>query len=54
MGTGYFINQLKSLLPETECIDVVEINPELVEIAENYFNFKKNDINIEIQDGRFL
>ncbi len=52
MGTGYFINQLKSLLPETECIDVVEINPELVEIAENYFNFKKNDINIEIQDGR--
>ena len=53
LGTGYFINQLKSILPDAQKIDVVEINPELVEIAEKYFDYRhESGININIQDGR--
>ena len=52
LGTGYFINQLKSLLPEVEKIDIVEINPELVEIAEKYFDFQESGTKINFQDGR--
>lgn len=53
MGTGYFINQLESVLPEVEKIDIVEINPELTEIAKKYFDFKQSPITtIKIQDAR--
>ena len=52
MGIGYFVSQLKSILPEVKKIDVVEINPELVEIAEKYFDFEKADIEVKIQDAR--
>ncbi len=52
-GTGYFANQLKSILPKVKKIDIVEINPELIEIAKNYFDFKSEScIEVKIQDGR--
>jgi len=53
LGTGNFVNQLKSVLPQIKKIDVVEINPEIVEIAGKFFDFEKTgDIEIKIQDGR--
>jgi spermidine synthase len=53
LGTGSFVNQLKSILPEVKKIDVVEINPELVEIAEKYFDYSHEvGTAIKIQDGR--
>ena len=52
LGAGYFINQLQSILPQAEKIDVVEINPEMPEIAKEYFDFDGSGINVKIQDGR--
>jgi len=52
LGTGNFIKQLKSILPQIEKIDIVEINPEIVEIAEKYFDFEKVGVEIKIQDAR--
>jgi len=52
LGTGYFINQLKFIRPEIKKIDVVEINPEIVEIADKYFDFDELNTNINFQDGR--
>lgn len=34
--------------------DVVEINPAIVPIAERYFEFKRDGINLSIDDGRHL
>lgn len=52
LGSGCFVNQLKSILPQVNKIDVIEINPELTKIAEDYFGFQKHGINIKTQDGR--
>jgi len=52
MGAGYFVNQLKSILPQVNKIDVVEINPELPDIAVKYFDFQENEINLHFQDAR--
>lgn len=54
LGAGYFINQLQSIMPQVEKIDVVEINPELSDIAEEYFGFDPSGININIQEGRLF
>jgi len=52
MGTGYFVNQLKTILPEVNKIDVVEINPELPDIAVKYFDFQESGIKLYFQDAR--
>ena len=53
LGTGCFINQLESILPEVKKIDVVEINPELIDIAEKYFGYKQSLVTeIKFQDAR--
>lgn len=52
LGTGYFINQLKSILPEVKKIDVVEINPELPDIAVKYFDFNESEAKLHFQDAR--
>ena len=52
MGTGYFVNQLKTILPEVNKIDVVEINPELPDIAVKYFDFQESGIKLHFQDAR--
>ena len=52
MGTGYFVNQLKSILPQVKNIDVVEINPELPDIAVKYFDFQESGIKLHFQDAR--
>lgn len=52
LGTGYFVNQLKSILPEVNTIDVVEINPELPDIAVKYFDFQESEIKLHFQDAR--
>ncbi|MDD3014708.1 MAG: fused MFS/spermidine synthase, partial [Candidatus Gastranaerophilales bacterium] len=53
MGSGYFISSFIKLLPHLKNIDIVEIDPDVIEVAHKYFNFKQNDhVNINIQDAR--
>lgn len=61
LGAGYFVNTLQKILPGLKKIDVVEINPELAQIAENFFGFvarpqekesSVTSVNILIQDAR--
>jgi len=53
MGSGYFIRSLIKLLPHLKNIEIVEIDPDVIKIAQKYFNFKENNfVNINIQDAR--
>jgi spermidine synthase len=53
MGTGNLVNNLIHLIPNLQKIDIVEIDPDIVEIAKDYFDFKPdNRVNINIQDAR--
>ncbi|MDD3014792.1 MAG: fused MFS/spermidine synthase, partial [Candidatus Gastranaerophilales bacterium] len=53
MGSGYFISSFIKLLPHLKNIDIVEIDPDVIEVAQKYFDFEQNDhININIQDAR--
>ena len=52
LGGGTLPVALNELLPEAR-IDVVEIDPIVVEVAKRYFNFKTNaHIKVHVQDGR--
>lgn len=52
LGGGTLPVALNQLLPNTH-IDVVEIDPVVVEVAKNYFNFETNqNIVVHVQDGR--
>lgn len=35
-------------------VDVVEINPDVVPVAERFFNFDSSKVNLHIQDGRYF
>lgn len=51
LGGGTLINVFIELFPNAK-IDVVELNPEIVQIAQNFFSFKpNNNTNIIIDDG---
>jgi|GEM_PF-1152989 len=53
MGSGHFISSFTKLLPCLKKIDIVEIDPHVTEIAQEYFDFKHNDrVNVNIQDAR--
>jgi spermidine synthase len=51
LGGGTLVRALLDLLPESD-FDVVEINPEVIKIAKQYFDFKTNkNTTIFVQDG---
>ncbi|RYE06356.1 MAG: hypothetical protein EOP33_04005 [Rickettsiaceae bacterium] len=51
LGGGTIPGALNKILPDSK-IDVVEINPLIAMIAQNYFSFKPNDnVSIHILDG---
>jgi spermidine synthase len=52
LGAGTLVNQLQSLLPQAEKFDVVEINPEVVAIAQKYFGFRNRGVGVYVQDAR--
>jgi len=52
LGTGDFVNQIKYVAPEISKIDVVEINPEVANLAESFFGFVKTEATLHIQDAR--
>jgi spermidine synthase len=52
LGIGVLPRTLDKILKDYEKIDVVEIDPDIVEIAKKYFFFKPNDkLKVHIQDG---
>ncbi len=51
MGVGIVPNQLAR---ENVKVDVVEINPAIVPVAEKYFGFDPSGCNVVIGDGRFF
>lgn len=51
LGGGTFPKALAKKLPETE-VDIVEINPAMVKISREFFDFKPNEkTKIYLQDG---
>ena len=53
LGTGKVLHDFIKLLPDLEKIDVVDIDPTVIELARTYFGFEENEkINIHLQDGR--
>lgn len=51
-GTGKIVNDWEKLFENIASIDVVDIEENIFDIAEKYFNFKKSDkINYILQDG---
>ena len=52
LGTGILVNQYEKLFKKLEKIDVVDIEENILEIAEKFFNFKPSQkFNFELQDG---
>ena len=52
MGTGRIAGNFAKLLPELENIDIIEIDPKVLSIAKQYFEFKENPkIKVHIQDA---
>ncbi len=52
MGSGKLINDLEFLFDDLKNIDVVDLEANIIYIAENYFNFKPTDkFNFILQDG---
>lgn len=55
MGTGKLVKDFEHLFENLTQIDVVDIEENIVEIAENYFGFKSFDkFNFHLQDGRIF
>ncbi|EKE04242.1 MAG: spermine synthase [uncultured bacterium] len=53
MGTGKLATDFLKLIPALKSIDIVELDPKVVNIDETYFDFESNKkINIHIQDAR--
>lgn len=51
LGGGTLVKALNNMMPNAE-IDVIEINPLMLEIATKYFGFNINDnIKVHIKDG---
>lgn len=51
-GTGKIVNDWENIFDNLECIDVVDIEENIFDIAKNYFGFKKsNKVNFYLQDG---
>lgn len=52
LGTGKIVNDLLKLFPDIEHFDIVDIEENILEIADKYFDFKLCDkINFHLQDG---
>lgn len=52
MGTGIIVNQYEQLFTQLKKIDVVDIEENILEIAQNFFNFKQSEkFNFTLQDG---
>lgn len=53
LGTGKVVNDYAFLFEKLERIDAVDIEENILEIAEEYFDFKKpQGFNFHLQDGR--
>lgn len=51
-GTGKIVNDWENIFDNLECIDVVDIEENIFDIAKKYFGFKKsNKVNFYLQDG---
>ncbi len=52
MGTGKIVKDFESLFENLKRIDVVDLEENIMDIAENYFGFKQSDkFNFILQDG---
>ena len=52
LGGGTLASAVSMILPDSE-IDVVEIDPAIVRIAKEYFNFRPNSkVHVKVEDGR--
>ena len=52
LGTGIIVNQWEKIFPRLKQIDVVDIEENILEIAEKFFSFKFSEkVNFELQDG---
>ncbi len=52
MGTGIIVNQYEQLFSQLKHIDVVDIEENILEIAQKFFNFKQSEkFNFTLQDG---
>lgn len=55
MGTGKLVKDFEYLFEKLVRIDVVDIEENIVEIAEEYFGFEASDkFNFHLQDGRIF
>lgn len=53
MGSGKIANDLLDKYPDIQTIDIVEIDPDVIDVAYDYFEFEKNEkINLYIQDAK--
>ena len=51
-GTGKIVNDWEKLFDNLKCIDVVDIEANIFDIAKKYFKFQKTDkVNFYLQDG---
>lgn len=51
-GTGKIVNDWEKLFENLKSVDVVDIEENILEIAQSYFGFKKTDkVNFILQDG---
>lgn len=52
MGTGIIVNQYEKLFTQLRMFDVVDIEENILEIAQNYFGFQQSEkVNFILQDG---
>ena len=52
LGSGKIVNDLEYLLPDLKTFDVVDLEENIVSIAQDYFDFKSSDkFNFILQDG---
>ncbi len=52
MGTGIIANAFEEVIPDLERFDIVDINPKVLSIAQEYFGFKETSkIKVHIQDA---
>lgn len=51
-GSGKIVNDWEFIFDDLNCVDVVDIEENIFDIAQKYFNFKKSDkVNFILQDG---